>query len=111
MKVAAFDALMAVVRHELRKGRIVEAPLEAGDGECLDGMVDSTGTIYIDPGPQLLDVVIHEALHRAFPRWGEARVCKTAHQLVMSMDDAERRAWVRRYRRVARRSSRPVQCE
>lgn len=110
IKAETFNALMDSVRAELRKGRIFEAHLVAEEGECLDGMVDSDGAIYIDPGPQLVELLIHEALHRAYPRWGEKRICKTAHLLVMSMTDEERRLWYRAYRRVAK-LKRPVRVE
>ena len=111
IKTETFNALMDTVRAEMKKGRIFEVPIEADEGECLDGVVDGDGTIYIDPGPQLLELFIHEALHRANSRWGEKRICKTAHLLVMAMSDEERRAWYRAYKKVARKMTRPVRVE
>lgn len=111
IKAETFDALMGTVHDELRKGRVFEAHLVAGEGECLDGVVDGDGAIYIDPGPQIVETVIHEALHRAYPRWGEKRICKTSHLLVMAMSDEERRAWYRRWQRHAKRLKKPVHVE
>ncbi len=109
IKAETFNTLMGAVRAEMKKGRIFEAALVSEEGECLDGMVEkATGDIYIDPGPQLVELFIHEALHRAFPRWGERRICKTAHLLVMAMSDAERRSWYRAYRKTAKKMTKPV---
>lgn len=106
-----FDAMLAAVYAELKRGRIFEGPIESPDGEVLDGCVDETNTIYIDPRPLLLETLIHETLHRAYPTWGERRICTTAHTVLMAMSDNERRALHARYRRVAKKRTRPVRLE
>lgn len=111
IRQTTFDDLMSRVREELKRGRVFEARLVSDENECLDGMVDSDGAVYVDPGPQVLETVIHELLHRSFPRWGEKRVCHTAHRLVMAMSDEERRHWYRAWQRTAKKLKKPIHVE
>jgi hypothetical protein len=84
----------------------------SSDGEVVEGLYEpSSGNVYVDPVPNLVDTLIHELLHRRYPRWGEKRVSDTAHRLTMAMSDDERRAWYRAYQRAAKRLSKPVHVE
>lgn len=106
-----FDVLMVELRAEFARGRIYQAIIES-DGELVEGLFEpASGAVYVDPVPNLVDTLIHELLHRRYPRWGEARVSRTAHALVSAMSDQERRAWYRAYQRVARKCRVPVRVE
>ena len=98
------DELMA----ELSRGRIYECSLRS-EYEQVHGLQEGD-TIYIDPRPAILDTLLHELLHRRYPRWGERRVRAQARRLVLMMDEPTKRTWWRAYRRVVRRS-RPVEVD
>lgn len=96
-----YDRLVAELRHEFDRGAIVEANLRSEKpGEVLHG-VHIGQVVVVDPVPHVVEVLMHELLHRRFPRWGEKRVEKTANHLMLAMPPATRRAWYRRYRKVA----------
>ncbi len=101
---------MSELRAEFDRGRVYRAEIQS-EGELVEGLYEPwQGRIYIDPAPNVVDTLLHELLHRRYPRWGERRVSKTAHQLVSAMTDEERRHWYRRYSRVAK-LRRPVKVE
>lgn len=105
-----FDALMVAMREEFASGRIYQAEISS-DGELVEGLYEpSSGSIYVDEAPNLVDTLIHELLHRRYPRWGEARVSRTAHNLVSAMSDEERRGWYRAFKRRAKKC-RPVKVD
>lgn len=111
IKIATFDALMIELREEFGKGKVFEAQI-ASDGDMVEGLYEpSTGAVYVDPVPNVIDTLFHELLHRRYPRWGEKRVSDTAHRLVTAMSDDERRLWYAAYRRVAKKTKRPVRVE
>lgn len=96
---------------EFRRGRIVEAML-IEPGYHLHGLCDyDSGAVLVNPQPHTVAVLLHELLHRRFPRWGEARVERETHRIVSRMTDAEIASWYRAYRRTARRLTRPVVVE
>ena len=104
MKPELRSALLLAVADEFRKGRITEMHLDEGDDKAVwEGVCERNGHIYIDPLPATLDVAVHECLHRRFPRWGEARVSKTAERLVFGMSPADRRKMFALYSRVVKR--------
>jgi hypothetical protein len=110
IKAATFDALMAELRVEFANGKVYQAEIHS-DGELVEGLYEpSSGSVYVDPAPNVVDTLLHELLHRRYPRWGERRVSDTARRLVTAMSDEERRWWYRAYRRVAKRR-RPVKVE
>ena len=101
-------ARLALLAEELKRGRIVEARL-VEPGYHVHGLCDrETDAIIIDPAPATVSTLLHELLHRRYPRWGERRVSDTAHRLVTAMSDEERRVWYRRYRKAAKARRRPV---
>lgn len=107
---AKFDALMTALREELARGRVYQAEIQS-DGELVEGLYEpGSGNVYVDPAPNVVDTLLHELLHRRFPRWGEKRVSLTAHQLVSAMSDEERRGWYRAYKRLGK-TRRPVRVE
>lgn len=110
IKAETFNALMVELRAEFANGKVYQAEIHS-DGELVEGLFQpSTGAVYVDPAPNVVDTLLHELLHRRYPRWGERRVSDTARRLVTAMSDDERRWWYRAYRRVAKRR-RPVKVE
>lgn len=107
IKAETFNALMAELRTEFAKGKVYQAEIHS-DGELVEGLYQpSNGAVYVDPAPNVVDTLLHELLHRRYPRWGERRVSDTARRLVTAMSDVERRLWYLAYKRVAKRR-RPV---
>ena len=93
-------ALLRTLRAELKKGGIHEAPLRA-KGWHVDGLCDhDKGAVYIDPAPQVTETILHEVLHRRFPRWGEKRVDRTAKRLLRSMTSRQARWWYRQFQQL-----------
>lgn len=93
---------------ELSRGRVYQCSLRS-DGWQHDGLIDGEN-IYIDPRPAILEVLIHELLHRRKPRLCERTVARTAHLLAVRMDEATKRKWWRAYQRTVRKSV-PVDVE
>jgi hypothetical protein len=104
-----FDDLLKELRDELKKGDIVEAPLR-GKGWHIDGLCHD-GTVYVDPAPTITEILLHELLHRRYPRWGEKRVNKTAGRLLRSMNSRKAAWWARQYQRRKRTSTTPVSAD
>ena len=97
MATHTFEQLLAELRTELKRGNIVEAPLRS-KGWHVDGL--SYGdTVYVDPAPSIAEIILHELLHRRFPRWGEKRVDTTARRLLRSMNSRQAAWWSREYQR------------
>ncbi len=108
IKAETFNRLMAELRDELSRGRVYQAEIQS-DGELVEGLYEpGSGNVYVDPSPNVVDTLLHELLHRRYPRWGEKRVSLTAHQLVSAMSATERRNWYRAYRKVAKKMTAPV---
>jgi len=105
-KHAALAHLMVELVNELRKGRIYERAIRSRGRWQYHGLAD-TETVYIDPRPAVLEILLHELLHRRYPAWSEARVDRTALRLVKSMDEENKARWWRAYNRTKRRL-RPV---
>jgi hypothetical protein len=100
-----FDELMEGMRDEFRKGGIIEAHIESKvKNEVIHGLCDTrSGIVFVDPTLGIVDTLLHELLHRRYPRWGEKRVAETATNLTQAMSAAERRRWHRAYKRVAKK--------
>lgn len=102
--------LLRELERELKRGGIFDARLVA-EGEHVDGVCQPRGQIIVDPAPSVVDTLLHELLHRRYPKWGEKRVSLTANRLVAQMDHATVRRWYRKYQKAARKRSRPVELE
>ena len=101
-------ATLDELRDELSRGGVLEAALRT-KGWHLDGYCDGpNGAIVINPQPHLVRVVLHELLHRRFPRWGETRVEAESRRMLSHMTDADVSTFHRAYRRLARKCRRPV---
>lgn len=83
---------------ELKRGRVYETRLANARWQ-LDGLQDGE-CIYIDPRPAILETLLHELMHRRYPRWGERRVTLEARRMVVRMSEADKSRWWRAYRRI-----------
>lgn len=102
---------MAELRDEFSKGKIVLAHIES-ESEVIDGLCETgSGLVIVDEVPNTVETLLHELLHRRYPRWGEKRVSLTATRLMHAMDHAERRAWYRALKRAATRLRAPMQVD
>jgi hypothetical protein len=109
LKPARYIDLEVELTAELKRGGIVEAPL-ASNGAHVHGICEGQ-SIVINPAPAVVDTLLHELLHRRYPRWGEARVRKTAERLVFYMDATEVRRWYKRYQKAKRTRQATVRLE
>ena len=106
-----FDVLMTELRAEFAKGKVFQAEISS-EGELVEGLYEpASGNVYIDLAPNGVDTLLHELLHRRYPRWGERRVSETAHRLVSAMSDEERRYWFKALQRLAKKRRVPVRIE
>ena len=106
-----FEQLLKELRAELKKADIIEAPLR-GKGWHIDGLCDpNTGKVYVDPAPTIAEILLHELLHRRFPRWGEKRVDKTASRLLRSMNSRQAAWWARQFKHRKRTITTPVNAD
>lgn len=100
---------------ELQRGKVYECSVRttqfraSGRPWQFDGLQEGEN-IYIDPRPAILETLIHELLHRRYPRLGERSVTRIAQKLTLGMDEATKRRWWAAYRRV-RRIGRPINAE
>jgi len=108
-----FDVLMAEVRAEFAKGRIIEAPLISNrKNEVLHGFCSrKQDLVFIDPSGHVVETLMHELLHRRFPEWTERKVRRTAADLRDAMSDAERMALYRDYKKAATKWRKPIKFE
>ena len=100
--------LVSEITDELRKGLIFEAQI-VGSKEHVEGLCRwDSGEITVNPSVSVVDTLIHELLHRRFPKWSEERVrCETWRVIrVMSAKDVAE--WYRKYKRLAKRKTKPV---
>jgi hypothetical protein len=105
----ARNTLLVELGVEFRKGRIYERPIP-DDDSVWDAFVEHvSGEIVIDPVQWLVETLLHELLHRRYPRWGEKRVSDTARRLMQWMPSEERRSWYRAYQRSVVRSPRATE--
>jgi hypothetical protein len=105
------DVLLRELRKEFRKGGIHEASLRA-KGWHLDGLCNhENGAVYVDPAPHVTETLLHEVLHRRFPRWGERRVEATANRLLRSMNSRQVRWWYRAFQKSKTTLTTPVSAD
>lgn len=101
-------ATLADLWDELGNGRIVESDLR-DPLQHLDGFMDyGTKRVHVNPRPAVVEVLLHELLHRRFPSMSERRVDSEAKRLLCSMSSADVAKWYRQYSIVARRRTRPM---
>lgn len=99
--------LLGEVAAELGKGRIYEATL-IDPTHHLEGLCDhSTQAVVINPQVSVVDSLIHELLHRRYPRWSERRVQQETQRLMGQLSSHDVAVWYRRYRRAVKKR-RPV---
>lgn len=105
------DELLKALKAEFRKGGIHEARIKS-KGWHLDGLCDlDKGAVYVDPAPAVVETLLHEVLHRTFPRWGERRVDTTARRLLRSMNSRQVRWWYRQFQRSKTTLTTPVSAD
>lgn len=90
------------VWEELERGDIYECSLRDPKWH-LDGL-HQEGRVYVDPRPAILETVIHELLHRRYPRMRERAVAENARRLLGGMDEQTKRRWFRAYNRIKRKA-------
>ena len=96
---------LAELDQELKRGRAYEASLRS-EKLVVHGIQDGEA-IFVDPRAAVLEVVIHELLHRRQPKLSERTVDKTARHLVACMSEAEKSRWWQLWSR-AKRKAPPV---
>ena len=101
--------LLDLLAEEFKRGGITEAHIIA-EGAHVHGLCEGE-KIVVNPAPAIVDTLLHELLHRRFPKWGEKRVERTATRLVYYMDSKTVRHWHRKYQRAAKKAKRPVQAD
>ena len=103
--------LLKTLRAELRKGGIHEATIKA-KGWHLDGLCDhDKGAVYVDPAPTITEVLLHELLHRKYPKWSEKRVDRTARQLLRSMTTRQVQWWAGQFQQHKTTLTKPVSAD
>jgi len=74
--------------------------------EIVDGFMDGT-RVYVNPKPAVVETLLHELIHRRYPRWSERRVDREAKGLVLRMTTRQINAWYRRFQTRAKRHKTP----
>jgi hypothetical protein len=104
-------ATLAEIREELEKGRITESDIRDNgvhwDGWCHFG----SKRIVVNPRPVVVHILIHELVHRRFPKWGERRVAAEADRLLFNMSGKDIAAFYRKYQALARKRKSPIVVE
>lgn len=105
--------LKAEAWSELRQGRdIYEAEvLTTQYRQKVRGLCVDDNAVYVNPNPDVVEVLLHELIHRTHPRMSEEQVATKALRIMVAMSDAEIRQWMKRYRAVARKKKAPVHLE
>ena len=96
MKVTLED-----LEHELRKGKVYECSIRSKRSQ-IEGL-QSGDSCFVDVRPAVLEIVIHELLHRRHPNWTERTVEIKARNLVVKMDEQTKARWWRMWRRIKRK--------
>ena len=84
--------------NEMDRGKVYECSLRDPQWH-LDGLWQGD-CVFIDPRPSIILALLHELIHRRFPRLGERSVDRASRKLVSSMSDAELLRWWKMYNRV-----------
>lgn len=80
--------LLLRVLAELGAGRIHEAFIPSERDYYVDGEMEGR-KIVINPIPEIVDTIIHELLHRLYPRWSERYIKNRTTYLMRRMTDDE----------------------
>lgn len=83
---------------ELQRGKIYECALRDRHWH-LDGLRDGD-SVFVDPSSTVVHTLLHELIHRRYPKWGERTVTRQARRLMSQLDEVGKRRWWRAYRRV-----------
>ncbi len=102
-------ATLAELRHEFDRGNVSQADL-CNPLEHLDGFMDGD-RVYVDPRPAVVETLLHELIHRRYPKWSERRVDREAKELLCRMTTRQMNAWYRRFQAQARRHKTPKRVE
>lgn len=89
--------LLLRVMAEIGAGRITEAYIH-DPGLMTEGVTEGKW-ITVNPAHAIVDVILHEALHRAFPRWSERTVRQKTSYLCRRLSDAEVQTIYQEYQR------------
>ena len=106
-------SLKAEVWAELKRGQnIYEAEvLTIRARNKIRGLCVDDEAVYVNPKPDVVEVLLHELLHRTHPRMAEETVSEKALRIMVGMTDEEIRRWVQQYRAVVRKKTAPVHLE
>lgn len=80
--------LLLRVLAELGAGKIREAYIPSEPEHYVDGKTEGSA-ITINPVPEVVDTIIHEVLHRLYPRWSERYIKNRTTYLMKRMTDEE----------------------
>lgn len=95
------------VTEEFAKGGIFEAEIIDPERH-VEGLCDyDTAQITINPKVSVVDTLIHELLHRRYPKWTERRVRQETRLLMGILSHADVASLYQRYKRAVRKR-RPV---
>jgi hypothetical protein len=97
-KTAERPLLLLRVLAELGAGRIREAYIPSEASYYVDGQTAGQA-ITINPVPEIVDTIIHELLHRLYPRWSEKYIKNRTTYLMKRMTDDEVRLLYEEYQR------------
>ena len=103
-------ATLDELHKELRRGSITEADIRLRGGtEKIEGVCNKvTDQVFVNPQPSLVEVLLHELIHRRYKRWGEQRVTAEAIRLRNQMTPNDIATWFRRYQRIVTKRDTPV---
>jgi hypothetical protein len=108
LKIADIELTITDLETEMANGRIYEATLITDDGAHLHGIYDpDVKSITIDPRVPTVETLIHELIHRARPKWSEAKVKREEKRMMGLLSPRDVQTWYRRYKRAVRKR-RPV---
>jgi len=106
----ALDRLLIVLLAELGAGRIWEGFLPSTKDAHIDAETEGQ-KITINPAPEIVDSVLHECAHRAFPAWKESYVKGRISALMKRITDEQVQAIYAEYVRRKRTRRRPKKAE
>jgi hypothetical protein len=97
------DPLLIEVLAELGRGRISEDYVRSRGqhGYVVRGVTASSGHVVVNPAPEVVEVLLHEFIHRIRPGWSERTVQGRAVRLRRLLSDREIQAVYDYYQRVA----------
>lgn len=91
-------ALLVQVLMEIGSGRIDERWI-ANKDTFVSGLCDGR-TVTVNPAVDVVDTLLHEALHRMRPEWSEAYVRNRTTWLMRRMDDSQIQALYESYQKI-----------